>query len=126
MRPLRFCLLMFWAGSLASAGERLPVVRPAEVGLDAEKLAAIDEVAAEGMEQGQMPGCVVCIGRGGKIAFLKAYGLRQIEPERVEMTVDTIFDMASITKPVATATSVMLLVERDELAVVPTPGHGTP
>ena len=62
-----------------------------------------------------MPGCVVCIGRQGKLVFLKAYGDRQVEPERVAMTTDTLFDLASLTKPVATATSVMVLVERGEL-----------
>jgi CubicO group peptidase (beta-lactamase class C family) len=45
----------------------------------------------------------------------KAYGLRARQPARVPMTVDTVFDLASLTKPVATATSVMLLVERGKL-----------
>jgi CubicO group peptidase (beta-lactamase class C family) len=117
MKPLRLSLLLLCASSFASAGERLPLVRPAEVGLDAETLAAIDEIVAEEIEAGEMPGCVVCIGRGGRIAFLKAYGHRQIEPDKIAMTVDTVFDMASITKPVATATSIMLLIERGELGL---------
>ncbi len=63
-----------------------------------------------------MPGCVVAIGRHGKIAFFKAYGKRQLEPSPKDMTTDTLFDMASVTKPVATATSIALLVERGKLS----------
>ena len=47
--------------------------------------------------------------------MLKAYGRRQIEPDDEAMTVDTVFDMASLTKPIATATSIMMLVERGEV-----------
>ncbi|MFH1266070.1 MAG: serine hydrolase domain-containing protein, partial [Planctomycetota bacterium] len=78
-------------------------------------LEEIDAVVAEGIEAGEMPGCVVMIGRRGKIVFLKAYGDRQVEPERARMTTDTVFDMASLTKPVATATSVMILLQEGKL-----------
>ena len=68
------------------------------------------------LKAGQMPGCVVAIGRHGKIAFFKAYGKRQLEPSPAEMTTDTLFDMASVTKPVATATSIALLVQQRKLS----------
>ncbi|MBC8350713.1 MAG: beta-lactamase family protein [Planctomycetes bacterium] len=95
----------------------LPVDSPEASGFRGDRLAQIDEVVTEALGEGQMAGCVVCIGRKGKIALLNAYGHRQIEPNKIEMTVDTVFDMASITKPIATATSVMLLVERGTLAL---------
>ncbi len=98
----------------ASAGE-LPTAAPAEVGMDAGQLGQIDKVVAQGIRAGEMPGCVVLVGRRGKVVFQKAYGQRQVEPERTAMTVDTLFDLASLTKPVATATSVMLLWERGKL-----------
>ena len=101
------------ATQTVSAG--LPRVAPEEVQLDAERLGHIDAVVEEGLAEGKMPGCVVCIGRPGKIAFLRAYGHRQLIPQPVPMTVDTVFDMASITKPVATASSIMLLIERGQL-----------
>ena len=47
--------------------------------------------------------------------FHKAYGLRAVEPDRVPMTEDTVFDLASLTKPIATATALMILVDRDKL-----------
>lgn len=62
-----------------------------------------------------MPGCVVLVGRSGRIAWLKAYGARQLVPEVVPMTTDTVFDLASLTKPVATAASIMTLIEQGRL-----------
>ncbi len=80
--------------------------------MDSRQLGAIDEAVEETLRAGKMPGCVVLLGRHGKVVFQKAYGSRQILPERMPMTLDTVFDLASLTKPVATATSIMILVER--------------
>lgn len=91
----------------------LPRVAPEQVGLAGSQLDQIDAVIAEGIDAGQMPGCVVLVARHGRIALLKAYGNRAVEPTTVPMTTDTVFDMASLTKPVATATSVMVLVDRE-------------
>lgn len=89
----------------------LPRIAPEQVGLDGSQLERIDTVVAQGIGEGQMPGCVVLVARHGKIAFLKAYGHRALEPTPVPMTTDTLFDMASLTKSVATATSLMLLID---------------
>lgn len=99
--------------SLDAAG--LPHANPEAAGMDAAHLARIDEIVAQGLSEKRMPGCVVCIGRRGQIVMLKAYGNKQVQPYERPMTADTVFDMASITKPVATATSAMLLVERGRL-----------
>jgi uncharacterized protein YbbC (DUF1343 family) len=96
-----------WAG--------LPHAEPAAVGLDASRLHRVDELVTEALAEKKMPGCVICVGRHGKIGFLKAYGHKQVEPTVLPMTTDTLFDMASITKPVATATSIMLLIEQGKL-----------
>ena len=100
-----------------NAQAALPVVEPQTIGFDPQKLAAIEAVIAEGISEKKMPGCVVCFGRRGQIAWLKAYGNKQVEPAVVPMTTDTVFDMASLTKPVATATSIMLLIERGKLSL---------
>jgi CubicO group peptidase (beta-lactamase class C family) len=100
-----------------NAEAALPVVEPQTIGLDPQALVAIDSIVEEGISERKMPGCVVCIGRRGKIAWLKAYGNKQLEPAIAPMTTDTVFDMASVTKPVATATSIMLLVERGKLGL---------
>src|SRR5258705_6958522 len=75
------------------------------------QLARMDPVIEEGISQSRLPGAVVVVGRRGKIVWRKAYGARQLEPVRENMSVDTIFDVASLTKVVATATSIMILVE---------------
>jgi uncharacterized protein YbbC (DUF1343 family)/CubicO group peptidase (beta-lactamase class C family) len=93
----------------------LPESTPESVGMDSAHLARIDAIVSEGLAEKRMPGCVVCVGRRGKIVLLKAYGNKQVQPSVLPMTTATVFDMASITKPVATATSVMLLVERGQL-----------
>jgi CubicO group peptidase (beta-lactamase class C family) len=61
---------------------------------------------------GHGPGAVVLVGHGREILYREAFGLRVIRRERTPMTVDTIFDLASLTKVVATTTAVMQLVER--------------
>ena len=96
-------------------GAELPVMSPGDLGLDAQQLARIDAIVEKEIEAKNLPGCVVAVGRTGGIGLLKAYGRRQIEPADEPMTVDTVFDMASLTKPIACATSVMILVERGDL-----------
>lgn len=108
-------LLLVLLLTCRSADAGLPRATPESVGLVERQLQQIDAIVAEGLAQKKMPGCVVCIGRHGKIAFLKAYGHKQIQPSEQPMTTDTVFDLASITKPMATATSIMLLIERGQL-----------
>jgi len=76
---------------------------------------AIDRVIDDAIAQGKLPGAVVIIGHEGKIAYRKAYGRRAVVPEPEAMTDDTIFDLASITKVVATTTALMQLFEQGKL-----------
>ncbi|MEN6403570.1 MAG: serine hydrolase domain-containing protein [Armatimonadia bacterium] len=69
------------------------------------------------IEAGEIPGGVVLVGRGGEVLCHEAVGERMVAPERRPMEPDTLFDLASVTKPVATATVVMQLVEEGRLAV---------
>jgi len=112
MKKVTFLFLLFFSFCVVShAVTRLPEVKPEEAGLRSELLAFIDGEVERAIANNQMPGAVVAIGRKGKLAFLKAYGNKQVEPSVVAMDVDTVFDLASVTKPVATATSVMVLVD---------------
>jgi len=118
---MRFTLLLIGACVLSLAfalgvsHAELPVVPAASLGLNQQQLDRIDALVNAEIEAKRLPGCVVAIGRTGGIGFLKAYGNRRIKPSEEPMTVDTLFDMASLTKPIATATSVMILVERGEV-----------
>ena len=108
--------LVLGVSSSVSAAQ-LPQATPESVGMRSERLAVIDSIVAEGLRRRRMPGAVVLVGRRGRVVFHKAYGDRQLKPQAVPMTVDTVFDMASITKPVATATSVMRLVEQGRVVL---------
>jgi CubicO group peptidase (beta-lactamase class C family) len=119
---LRFVLtstiLLVASAPVWAIARDLSVVAPAELGFAAEKLKVIDDIIAKGIADKKMPGCVVAFGRQGKLAWLKAYGNKRVEWEgepAAAMTVDTVFDLASLTKPIATATSVMQLVEQGKL-----------
>jgi uncharacterized protein YbbC (DUF1343 family)/CubicO group peptidase (beta-lactamase class C family) len=91
------------------------VARPESVSVSSVGLARMDAVIAEDIANKRLPGAVVLVGRKGQVVWRKAYGARALEPARETMTTDTIFDLASLTKIVATATSIMILVERGKL-----------
>ncbi len=102
-------------GTAWSGSARLPPMSPSEQGMDSAVLAEMEPRITQAMAAGQMPGCVVLIARRGAVVWLRAYGDRQLQPERAPMTTDTVFDLASLTKPIATGTSVMRLVDRGKL-----------
>ncbi|MBP9664836.1 MAG: DUF1343 domain-containing protein [Pyrinomonadaceae bacterium] len=104
----------------------LPVAKPGAVGMSSAKLEQIDELVNADIAAKKLPGAVVLVGHRGKIVFRKAYGNRSLVPTVERMTVDTIFDVASLTKPVATATSIMILVERGQLRLNDTVGKFMP
>ena len=83
----------------------------ADAGLDARRLDEIQPVVQAAIMEKKLPGAVVLVGRGDKVAYQKAIGNRAVEPSIEPMTVDTVFDLASLTKVVATTTSVMKLLE---------------
>jgi len=107
--------LLILAFTTVIVGVGLPVVRPERVGMSAGQLSRIDKVVAGDISQRHLPGAVVLIGRKGQVVWRKAYGARVVEPAREAMSTDTIFDLASLTKVVATATSIMILVERGKV-----------
>ena len=97
------------------AAQGLPVAPPQSVGMDAAKLDRIEGLVDQDIADKKLPGAVVVVGHRGKIVYRKAFGNRSLVPTVEKMTVDTIFDIASLTKVVATTTSVMLLVEQGKL-----------
>ena len=101
----------------APAAQKLPVSAPETVGMSSARLARVGEVMTAAIEEGDAPGGVVLVARRGQVVFRQAFGARALEPERESTTVDTIFDLASLTKVVATATSIMLLVESGDVSL---------
>jgi uncharacterized protein YbbC (DUF1343 family)/CubicO group peptidase (beta-lactamase class C family) len=92
---------------------RSPV--PPAAGLDSKRLVLIEPLVTEAIARHELPGAVVVAGRGSQILYKRAFGHRALKPAAEPMTVDTIFDLASLTKVVATTTAVMLLVEDGRL-----------
>ncbi|HEX2971878.1 MAG TPA: exo-beta-N-acetylmuramidase NamZ domain-containing protein [Tepidisphaeraceae bacterium] len=82
---------------------------------DPQLLAQADDAINESIQRGQIPGAVLVVGRGDGIVYRKAYGQRSLQPAQVPMTPDTIFDLASLSKPVGCATSIMMLADRGKL-----------
>jgi uncharacterized protein YbbC (DUF1343 family)/CubicO group peptidase (beta-lactamase class C family) len=78
-------------------------------------LAAVDAVIEQAIHDGNIPGAVLVVGHNGQVIHRKAYGSRAIEPRRELMTLDTIFDLASLTKVIVTTTAVMQLVEKGKI-----------
>jgi serine-type D-Ala-D-Ala carboxypeptidase len=79
------------------------------------KSAEIDQTLERHLTAGNLPGAVVLVGHQDCVVFHKAYGKRSLLPDVEEATTDTIFDLASLTKVVATAPAIMLLVQRHKL-----------
>ena len=97
------------------AVHRLPGPQSSLAGLDVKKLSLIDEAIEKDIAQRRLPGAVVLVARNGRVVKRSVYGARATEPSREPMTMDTVFDLASLTKVVATATSIMILVERGKV-----------
>jgi uncharacterized protein YbbC (DUF1343 family)/CubicO group peptidase (beta-lactamase class C family) len=90
----------------------------AAAGLDVRKFDAIEALVRDEIGQKRLPGAVVLIGVGDRIVYQKAIGNRALVPSAEPMTLDTMFDVASLTKVVATTTSVMMLIEQGKLRLV--------
>jgi uncharacterized protein YbbC (DUF1343 family) len=99
----------------AASGRELHEADPVSLGFDALRLKRVDRAVDRAIERGDVPGAVVLVGRRGAIAYTRAAGRRVAGPMPEPMTRDTVFDLASLTKPIATATSIMILVEEGQL-----------
>jgi len=114
VRPTAFAAIAaiaLAAGALrASATEAKPATSSA-------RFSTVDSIIQQAIRDKQIPGAVVLIGHNDQIIYRKAFGNRALEPRREAMTLDTIFDLASLTKVIATTTSVMQLVERGKIRV---------
>jgi len=75
----------------------------------------LDAILKDAIEKDLIPGAVLLVWHGGRVVHRKAYGWRALEPAREPMTADTIFDIASLTKVVATVPAIMRLLEQGKL-----------
>ena len=99
----------------AAVSDPWPRARPEDVGLSSERLAAIGRMLNADIERGRIPGAVVAIVRKGKLVYFEPFGYRD-KAAGVAMTTDTIFNIASMTKPV-TAVGALMLYEQGRLLI---------
>lgn len=93
----------------------LPERDPAALGFLPARLAVADALVADAVANKGVPGAVLLVARRGAVALCKAYGFAVLRPEPVPMTRETVFDLASLTKVVATTTAVAQLVEQGKI-----------
>ena len=110
---LRLVLILLLVAQPAFAQLRL--AKPETESVSSVALARMDSVINDEIAKHRLPGAVVLVGRKGRVIWQKTYGARAVDPARETMTPETIFDLASLTKVVATATSIMILVERGKV-----------
>ncbi len=104
------------AAALATASGGLPVKSPNAVGMSAARLAAIDRVVARGMSAGGYPGAAVVVGRKGAAVWERGFGrLGWTESSARVSAETTIYDLASLSKVVGTATAAMVLWDEGKL-----------
>ncbi|MEO5501139.1 MAG: glycoside hydrolase family 3 N-terminal domain-containing protein [Ginsengibacter sp.] len=121
--PVTVCEKYPYGSGIVHAG--MAVVLPSQVGMDADKLLAIDSIANKGIAEGAFPGCVVLAARDGKIFYEKAFGTYNYnDPEKV--TLNSIYDMASVTKICATTLAVMKLYDEGKIKLNKTLGDYLP
>ena len=109
--PVLFLLL----AQNQTCAQRLRIARPCAVGVSEPHLRRVETLVQAAIDAKQIPGCVILLARHGRVFFFEPFGHLQLEPTVEPMTRDTVFDLASITKPVATATSIMCLLEQGKL-----------
>ena len=98
--------------SVAAIAQPLLKVTPEQAGMDSKRLSNVDRIIDESIKKGEIPGAVIAVVRDGKMVYLKAYGNKSVYPDTVKMAVNTVFDLASVSKPVGTAIAFMQLVEQ--------------
>src|ERR1700730_780320 len=101
--PLACVIILLWIAGCAPAFAEQA---------SASDLNEFDSVIQTSIQNHEIPGAVLLIGHDGQVIYRKAFGNRSLEPKVEPMTVDTIFDLASLTKVIATTTAVMQLEEQ--------------
>lgn len=114
-RQLALCssiLLFVFIFLMPAAAQKKTKSKGARVSAkETANFSAVDALVQEQVAAEAITGAVLAVGHNGHVVHQKAFGLRAVSPRRETMTVDTIFDLASLTKVVATAPSVMRLVQ---------------
>ena len=102
---MRLALALLW----------LAVAAPAAALAEALEWTALDEAVRDAVSAGDLPGAVVLVGQDDRVLYRKAFGSRAVTPAVEHMTLETVFDIASLTKVVATTPAVLALWEQGKI-----------
>jgi CubicO group peptidase (beta-lactamase class C family) len=125
--PARDSVAFAGTGSLPRGGlARLPRVAPESVGMSSSRLAMIDDIVLPGIHAGGFPGAAVVVARHGGIVWERGYGTLDWQSGVAVDAERTMYDLASLTKVVATTAAAMVLVDRGKLRLDETVMHYLP
>ncbi len=109
-KPLLVSIFLIGGASLAVAQEPAPVEHPEQLGFSASRLQRLTRAYQGYVDRGELPGAVLLVARGDKIAYLQAVGFQDRE-EKIPMKTDALFRLASMTKPIVSVAAMMLAEE---------------
>ena len=108
------CLL--YGHSVAAAVPEQAAMSPL-LKLHSSQLESVSDSVERAIRDNMTPGAVVLIGNQGEVVYRRSFGYRSLEPKKISMTEETIFDLASLTKVIATTTAIMQLAEKGKLNI---------
>jgi len=111
----RHLIIIGYLISWQLVAQPLECVVPEFLGIDSHHLYYADQAILQAIADEEIPGAVLAVVHKGKMAYLKAYGNKQTYPSELPMEVNTVFDIASISKSISTAIAAMILIERGQL-----------
>jgi beta-N-acetylhexosaminidase len=124
--PVTVCDAFHYGDGITDFGlQKLAEAKPIEAGLDSAKLSVIDSLAYDAIAQHATPGCVVLVAKDNKIVYDKAFGNLTYNNNQ-PVTLQTVYDLASVTKISATTLAVMKLYEDGKLDIHKTLGYYLP
>jgi len=123
--PVTVCDAYPFGSGLVTGTAILPQSNAADLGMDATELNRIDSIAKNAIDKGATPGCVVMVVKDGKIAYQKAFGNYNYDKAE-PVTIESVYDMASVTKICATTISIMKLYEQGKIDLRKTLGDYLP
>jgi CubicO group peptidase (beta-lactamase class C family) len=107
-------VLVVLLGGLALAAAWPPSPARAQ---EAPDLSALDDAARDAFNAGEVPGAVILVGQGDRVLYRKAFGMRSLVPHPDPLTLDTVYDVASLTKVLATLPAVLALVDDGKVSL---------
>ncbi len=109
--------IMGTSGNQADSTPVLHVGTPGQVGFIAERFSELDTIMQDAIKNGATPGAVLLVAKDGVIVYQKAFGRFTYSPHSERVTVNTIYDLASVTKIAATTVSIMRLYDEGKIGL---------